>query len=139
MNKAPEKYLPAVERIHVAGLSEAIERNGVPLSTVVRANGFVFVSGLPPIDPATGKMIKGDIETQLRRALQNVKLALEAAGSSLGNIVKINVFVANAGFFPTINKVYSQFFEGVYPARTCVAVGSWPFEADVEVEAIALA
>lgn len=128
-----------IERIHVPGLSEAIAGNGVPLTVATKANGFVFVSGLPPIDPATRKMVRGDIVVQLAQAMGNLKLALAHAGSSLEKCVMVTLYVSNAGFFGVINKAYREHFGDLLPARTCVAVGSWPFEADLEVEAIAVA
>jgi len=127
----------AVERINVPGLSEAIAARGVPLSVATRANGFAFISGLPPIDPETGKMIKGDVATQLRQAMSNLSLALKHAGSSLESTVMLTIYVSNSGFFAAINDAYRDYFPGFPPARTCVTVGSWPFEADLEVEAIA--
>jgi len=105
----------------------------------VRANGFVFVSGLPPIDLATGKIIRGDIEAQTDASLKAVKAALETAGSSLDRVVKALVYVSNAAYFPSINRVYARYFPDRPPARTFVAVGSWPLEFDIEIECIALA
>lgn len=127
-----------IEKIHVPGLSDAIASRGVPLSVATKAKGFVFVSGLPPIQPDTGAMLQGDIVAQLRQAMANLKLALEHAGSSLENCVMVTLYVSNAGFFGTINKTYREYFPGLPPARTCIAVGSWPFEADLEVEAVAV-
>jgi reactive intermediate/imine deaminase len=128
-----------IEKIQVPGLSDAIAARGVPLSVATKANGFVFVSGLPPIDPATQIMLQGDIVAQLRQAMSNLKLVLEHAGSSLANCVMVTLYVSNAGFFAVINKTYKEYFPELPPARTCIAVGSWPFEADLEVEAIAIA
>ena len=127
-----------IEKIHVPGLSEAISKRGVPLTVATKAKGFVFVSGLPPINPADGSMQQGDITVQLRQAMSNLKLALEHADSSLENCLMVTLYVANAGFFGAINKTYAQYFSALPPARTCIAVGSWPFEADLEVEAIAV-
>lgn len=127
-----------LQRISVPGLSEAIAARGVPLSVAVKANGFVFVSGLPPIDPATGQMVNQTLEAQLRRCIANLALALEAAGSSLDHAVMVTLYVTNAGFFPTINNIYREYFGTLPPARTCISIGSWPFEADVEIEAVAV-
>lgn len=128
-----------VERISVPGLSEAIAARGVPLSVAVKANGFVFVSGLPPIDPATGQMVNSTLEAQLRRSIANLELALQATGASLADTVMVTLYVTNAGFFNQVNRIYRDFFGDLPPARTCITIGSWPFEADIEIEAIAVA
>jgi reactive intermediate/imine deaminase len=99
----------------------------------------VFVSGLPPFDRKTGAMVKGDIGAQTEASLENVKAALEAAGSSLEKVVKVTIYIANAAWFPTVNAVYARYFPNDPPARTFVAVGSWPLEFDIEVECIAVA
>jgi reactive intermediate/imine deaminase len=127
------------EVIEIPVLSDAIRKIGAPLSPVVRANGFVFVSGLPPMDLQTGKIVRGDMEQQTDMSLAAVKYVLEAAGSSLEKVVKAVVYVTNAAYFPTVNKVYSRYFPKDPPARTFVTVGSWPFEFDIEIECIALA
>jgi 2-iminobutanoate/2-iminopropanoate deaminase len=116
------------EIVRVPGISEPIEAAKVPLSAAVKANGFVFVSGLPPIDRRTGKIERASIDRQTELVLENVKAALEAAGSSLDKVVKCTVFCANAGYFPHQP-----------PARTFCAVGSWPWEFDIEIECVALA
>jgi 2-iminobutanoate/2-iminopropanoate deaminase len=127
------------EIIEIPVLSEVLRKLGIPLSPVVRANGFVFVSGLPPFDPVTGQLVKGDIEAQTETVLRALKHALESAGSSLEKVVKTTAFVSNAGCFPTFNRVYARHFPDRHPARTFVAVGSWPLEFDIEIECIALA
>ena len=127
------------EIVEVPVLSAAIRSLGIPLSPVVKANGFVFVSGLPPLDLETGKMARGDIAAQTELVLKNVQRALESAGSSLDKVVKVNLYAANSGYFSRINEIYARFFPHRPPARTFVAVGSWPLEFDVEIECVALA
>lgn len=122
----------------VPGLSDAIRARGIPLSIVTRGGGLVFVSGLPPIDPATGAMVEGDIRVQTRQVLSNVAAALEAAGSSVDKVLKVTVYCTNAGYFEQVNTVYREMFAAAPPARTFVAVGSWPFAADIEIEAVAI-
>ncbi|MCW5774285.1 MAG: RidA family protein [Rhodospirillaceae bacterium] len=124
---------------HVPVLSDIFKKSGVPLSPVVKANGFLFVSGMPPFDTQTGKLVQGDIQTQTRAVLEALKVALESNGSSLAKVVKCTVFAANAGYFPQINEIYAQYFKEAPPARTFVAVGSWPMPFDIEIECIALA
>lgn len=124
---------------HVPVISDVIKKMRVPLSPVVKANGFVFVSGLPPLDLVTGELVRGDIVAQTRLSLENVKRALQAAGSSLDKVVKVTVFITNAGHFNAVNEVYREFFPHDPPARTFCTVGSWPWEFDIEIECIALA
>ena len=127
------------ETVRVSPISEAIEKANVPLSVAVKANGFVFVSGMPPIDRATGSMVRGDMAAQTEACLENVKAALEAAGSSLDKVVKVTIYAANAAYYATINRAYARYFPADPPARTFVAVASWPMEFDVEIECVALA
>ncbi len=125
--------------VHVPVLSDALKRVGVPLSPVVKAGDFVYVSGLPPIHLETGEIVRGDIETQTELSLQNVKRALEAAGSSLEKVVKVNIYVSNAVYFKVINEIYARFFPKDPPARTFVPVAGWPLEFDIEIECTAIA
>lgn len=125
--------------IEVPGISEGVRKAGVPLSAAIKANGFVFVSGMPPMDPATGSFVKGDIATQTKASLEAMKRALEAAGSSLGKVCKVTIYAVNAAHYRTINDVYARFFPQVPPARTFVTVGSWPMDFDIEIECVALA
>ena len=127
------------EVIKVSPMSEALAKSKVPLSAAIKANGFVFVSGLPPMDRKTGQIIRGDIVAQTELSLENVKATLEAAGSSLDKVVKCTVYIANSAYFPTVNEIYARYFPHDPPARTFVTVGSWPWEFDIEIECIALA
>lgn len=129
----------AREVVEIPVFSEAMRKLNVPLSPVVRANGFLFVSGLPPFDPKTGKLVPGDIETQTEASIRAVKHALESAGSSLDKVVKATIYASNAGYFAAINRVYARYFAQQPPTRTFVAVGSWPMEFDIEIECIAVA
>ena len=127
------------EIVNLSPISEALAKAKVPLSPAVKANGFVFVSGLPPFDRKTGAMVTGNIVAQTEASLENVKAALEAAGSSLDKVVKVTIYIANAAWFARVNEVYARYFPHDPPARTFVAVGSWPLEFDIEVECIAVA
>ena len=127
------------EVIEVPVLSDAIRKQGVPLSLVTKANGMVFVSGTPPFDIQTGELVRGDIETQTEASLRAVEHCLKAAGTSLSNVVMARAYASNAGFYPTINRVYARFFPENPPSRTFVPVGSWPMEFDIEIEVVALA
>ena len=127
------------EIIHIPKLSKLLDQVGVPLSPVVKAGEFLFVSGIPPLDLENGTMLRGDIETQTEQVLKNIRYALEIAGSSLDKVVKTNVFVTNAAYFNTINEIYRRYFPDRPPARTFVAMSSWPMEFDIEIECVAIA
>ena len=104
-----------------------------PVSPAVRANGFVFVSGYVPMNPETGKAELGSIEVQTRRTLENIKLVLDKAGSSLEKVVKVNIFISEEKDFQGLNKVYREYFPKDFPARrTIIAnlIGGFRVEID---------
>ncbi len=110
-----------------------------PYSQAIRVGEFIFTAGQVPIDPATGNLIEGDIETQTRRALQNLTAVLQAAGSSMSRVVKTTVFLADMNEFQRMNAVYAEFFPANPPARSTVQVARLPKDARLEIEVIALA
>jgi 2-iminobutanoate/2-iminopropanoate deaminase len=108
-----------------------------PYSQAMRANGFIFVSGQIPIDPATGRVVEGGIAAQTSQTMKNLKAILEAAGIGLGSVVKTTVYLSNLNDFSGFNSVYEEFLGGAKPARATVQVARLPKEVLVEVEAIA--
>ncbi len=122
------------ERVQTLNAPQAIG----PYSQAIKANGLVFASGQIPLDPTTGKMLQGSIAEQTERVLTNLKGVLEAAGSSLDQIVKTTVFLADMNDFAEVNEVYGRFFGETPPARSTVEVARLPRDAGVEIDAIAL-
>jgi 2-iminobutanoate/2-iminopropanoate deaminase len=108
-----------------------------PYSQAVKAGGIVFLSGQIALDPKSGEMVPGDIQTQTRQVLSNIKAVLAAAGSSLERVVKTTVFLKSMDDFPKMNAVYGEFFPATPPARSTVEVSRLPKGAAVEIEAIA--
>lgn len=109
-----------------------------PYSQAIKAGEFLFTAGQIPLDPATGKLVEGDIRVQARRVLDNLVAVLEAAGTSTTKVVKTTCFLADMADFPAFNEVYSEFFAATKPARSTVQVAQLPLGAKVEVECIAL-
>lgn len=109
-----------------------------PYSPAVAAGGVLYCSGQVPLDPATGKLVEGDIEAQARQALTNLVNLLQDCGSGPASVMKTTVFLHDMGDFARVNAVYAEFFPTDPPARSCVQVARLPLDAKVEVEAIAL-
>jgi len=109
-----------------------------PYSQAIKTDTMVFVSGQLAIDPASGELVTGDIQQETRQALTNLQAILEAAGSSLAQVVKTTVYIADMDQFGDINAAYAEFFKTDPPARACVEVARLPKDANVEIEAIAL-
>lgn len=110
-----------------------------PYSQAVEANGMLFVSGQIAIDPATGELVKGDIETETRRVLDNLKAILVARGLNFDHVVKSTVFVADMNDFARINAVYAEYFTGEQtPARETVQAAALPKFVNIEISVIAL-
>ena len=111
-----------------------------PYSQAIRAGEFVFASGQIPLDPATGKVVDGEIEDETRQVLANLAAVLEAAGSGLEHVVKATVYLTDLGLFPRVNAVYAEAFHfDPAPARVTVGVSALPLGAQVEIDAVALA
>ena len=110
-----------------------------PYSQAIKVGELVFVSGQLPIDPATGAFAEGGIKELTRQSLTNMKAILEEAGTSMANVVKTTVFLADMNDFAAMNEVYAEFFAAPFPARSAVAVKTRPKCALVEIECIAQA
>lgn len=110
-----------------------------PYSQAIIANGFVFTAGQVGIDPATGQMVEGGLQAQVHQVMKNISAVLEAAGTSLDNVVKATVFLDNIEDFAAMNEVYGQYFPQNPPARSAFEVARLPVGALVEIETIALA
>lgn len=107
-----------------------------PYSQAIEVNGMVYTSGVIPVDPATGEIPEG-VKAQAAQALSNLSALLEAAGTSMENVVKTTVFIKEMNDFGTINEIYATYFSGAFPARSCVEVARLPKDVQLEIEAIA--
>ena len=123
-------------------MRKAITTNDVakpvgPFSVAIRSGSRVYASGQVGTEPATGRLIDGDVAAQTERAFTNVEAVLRAAGKSLDDVVKVNVYLTDMRNFAAMNEVYARRFAAPYPARTTVAVVALPLSAAVEIEMIA--
>ena len=121
----------------VVATKEAPQAIG-PYSQAIKAGGFVFTAGQIPIDPATGKLVEGDVKAQTERVLKNLSAVLAAAGSSMDRVVKTTVFLKNMSDFPAMNEAYGQFFKNDPPSRSTVQAAALPKDALIEIDVVAL-
>ena len=105
-------------------------------SQAVRVGDTVYLSGQIPLDPATGQLIAGDIDAEIKRVFENLKAVAEAAGGSLAHVVKLTVFLTDLVHFPKVNEIMATYFSEPYPARAAVGVAQLPKGARVEMECI---
>lgn len=119
--------------------SDAAPRPVGPYSQAVAHGKWVFVSGQIPLDPATGRLVAGDVRAQTSRVIDNLRAVLEAAGSSLDRVVRTTVYLADLADFPHMNEIYAQAFTSTpQPARTTIQAGALPLGAALEIDAIAV-
>jgi len=107
-----------------------------PYSQAVRSGDTVYLSGQIPLDPASGQLVDGDITVQARRAFDNLKAVCEAAGGSLGDVVRVGLYLIDLGQFAQVNAVMADYFTAPYPARSTVQVSGLPKGAVFEVDAV---
>jgi 2-iminobutanoate/2-iminopropanoate deaminase len=126
------------EAVRVEPLSTYLERWNAPASAVTRSGDTLYVSGFPPFDPGTGDVARGaSIERQTELVLEQMKLCLQAAGSSLDNVLKCTVYCTSAENFAAVNAIYARYFPADPPARIFVCVPAWPGPFDIEIDCIA--
>jgi len=105
-------------------------------SQAIKAGDTVYLSGQIPLDPATMELVEGGVETHIRRVFDNLSAVCEAAGGSLQQLVKLNIYLTDLGHFQLVNSVMAEYFEQPYPARAAVGVASLPKDSVVEMDAI---
>lgn len=107
-----------------------------PYSQAVRCGNTVYLSGQIPLDPQTGELVRGDIDTQARRVFDNLRAVCAAAGGSLDDVMRIGIYLTDLGDFAAVNAVMAEYFGAPYPARSTIGVASLPRGAQVEVDAV---
>jgi 2-iminobutanoate/2-iminopropanoate deaminase len=118
-------------------MREAIEEqqpSGFPLSAGVRGPGVLYLSGQVALDPATARLVAGDVAAQTARTLENIRALLESVGRTMDDVIRVGVFLTSMESFAGMNAVYARYFREPYPARTTVAVKELPLGAAVEIE-----
>ena len=108
-----------------------------PYSQAIKYQDLVFLSGQIAINPESNEFVNGDIVTQTKQVIENIKAVLESAGSSLQKVLKVTIFIVDMKDFNSVNTVYAEYFNDSLPARSCVEVSNLPKGAKVEMEAIA--
>ncbi len=107
-----------------------------PYSQAIEVNGFIFTSGVIPIVPSTGEIVKGGIEEQAEQAIGNLAALIQASGAKIENTVKTTVYIKDMNDFGAINGIYEKYFTTDFPARSCVEVARLPKDVLIEIEAI---
>jgi 2-iminobutanoate/2-iminopropanoate deaminase len=125
------------EVIRVEPLSTYLENWKAPTSAVIRHGDTLYVSGFPPFDPGTGTVLAAPIERQTEIVVEQMKLCLETAGSSLDNVLKCTVYCTSVEQFAAVNAVYARYFPRNPPARVFVCVSAWPGPFDIEIDCVA--
>jgi len=110
---------------------------GGPYSQAIIYNGLIYLSGQGPIDPQTNQVVHGTIEQETKISMENIRIILEEAGSSLGNVLQITAYLVNMREYGRFNDVYKRYFPKDPPARTCIQAARLPFDIRVEINAIA--
>jgi len=105
-------------------------------SQAIRAGNTVYLSGQIPLDPATGELVAGDMEAQVRRVFDNLRAVAQAAGGDLSHVVKLTVYLTDLAHFALVNRVMAEYFSQPYPARAAVGVAALPRGAAVEMDGI---
>ena len=105
-------------------------------SQAVRVANTIYLSGQIPLDPATMQMVEGEMRSQIVRVFENLQAVAEAAGGTLADVVKLNVYLTDLGHFPLVNEVMASYFHEPYPARAVVGVAALPRAAPIEIDAI---
>jgi reactive intermediate/imine deaminase len=122
----------AREIIHTPNAPEAIGT----YSQAVKVGDVVYLSGQIPLVPETMTVIEGDFEVQVRRVFDNLSAVAEAAGGSLQDVVKLNIFLTDLGYFAKVNEIMAEYFQQPYPARAAIGVASLPKDVPVEMDAV---
>jgi reactive intermediate/imine deaminase len=105
-------------------------------SQAVQAGNTVYLSGQIPLVPTTMELVEGSMEVQIRQVFDNLAAVAEAAGASLADIVKLNIFLTDLGHFPLVNQVMADYFQEPYPARAAIGVAALPKDAQIEMDAV---
>ncbi|MFL5469603.1 MAG: RidA family protein [Gemmatimonadaceae bacterium] len=108
-----------------------------PYSQAIVEGDLIFLAGQGCTNPLTGKLERGDVRSETKRTFENIRAILEAAGSSLDDVTKCNVYLRDIDDFPAMNEVYETFFTAPFPARTTIQAGALPGGIAVEIECIA--
>jgi 2-iminobutanoate/2-iminopropanoate deaminase len=125
------------EIIRVEPIATYLENWQAPASVVTRAGDTAYVSALPPFDPETGEVVDAPIERHTELVLEQLKLCVESAGSSLDKVLKCNVYCTSVDDFATVNSIYVRYFPTEPPARIFVNVPAWPGKFDIEIDCVA--
>ena len=123
----------SVQYIHTDNAPQAIG----PYSQAVKANGFLYISGQIPVDPATGSGMEASYSIQTKQSMANLAAILKEADLTFADVVKTTIFLTDMAHFPEVNEAYAAFFEGPCPARACVEVSRLPKDVLVEIELVA--
>ena len=105
-------------------------------SQAVKCGSTVYVSGQIPLDPKSGQLLAGDMESQIRRVFDNLKAIVNASGGDFSHVAKLNVFLIDLGHFQLVNKIMSEYFREPYPARAAIGVAALPKGAQVEMDCV---
>lgn len=123
-------------------MKQAIETNQAPLplgpySQAIQMEKWIWLSGQIPICPQTGKLVTGDIQSQTRQVMENIKAVLQKIKLDFNSVVKTTIFLSNMQDFTRVNAVYQEYFTSPFPARSCIAVNTLPKNVNIEIECIA--